>query len=114
MRAALLSIHHSSFRIHHFFSTATSGSVAAYQSFTYQSKLPEASVRPSGEKATEVTAPSWPSSFTNSWNETALQRRTVLSVLPVAMVGPSGEKVIDLIALSWPESASIHLRRVRS
>jgi hypothetical protein len=49
-RSLSFMLHPSSFRLH--LSAVTSSSVAAYQSLTYQSKLPPASVLPSGEKAT--------------------------------------------------------------
>ena len=53
---------------------------------------PDASVAPSGEKATLSTVLAWPLSVASVAREATLQRRTVLSREPDASVAPSGEK----------------------
>ena len=64
----------------------------------------DASTWPSGEKATELTAPLWPSSVC-FWAPVATsQSRTVLSLDPDASVWPSGEKATELTQPSWPSS----------
>jgi hypothetical protein len=52
----------------------------------------DASVLPSGEKATTMTIPKWPSRVYSSSPELASHSLTVLSHDPDASVLPSGEK----------------------
>ena len=52
----------------------------------------EASIRPSGAKATDFTVPAWPGSWRTSRPVAASQSRTVAWSLPVARSLPSGEK----------------------
>src|SRR5262249_46368736 len=68
-------------------------------SLTVLSRLPLASVCPSGEKATEVTPSLCPLSVWISAPLTAFHSLTVLSPFPEASVLPSGEKATDQITL---------------
>ena len=60
-----------------------------------KSLLPEASVRPSGEKATDTTELVWPVSVRSSSPLAMPQSFMVLSPLPEASVRPSGENATD-------------------
>src|SRR5262249_18572645 len=64
----------------------------ASQSRTVPSPLAEASCRPSGRNATEVTASVCPRSASSSLPVAASQSRTVRSVPPEAVRRPSGLK----------------------
>jgi hypothetical protein len=69
------------------------------------SSEPDATSLPSGEKATELTGPEWPSSGPPYGAPVAAsQSRTVLSIEPDATSLPSGEKATDLTQSEWPSS----------
>ena len=59
------------------------------------SLLPEAIIRPSGEKATDDTTPVCPCSVRSSRPLATSQSLMVLSLLPEAIVRPSGEKATE-------------------
>src|SRR5271154_6773742 len=59
---------------------------------------------PSGEKATELTEPVWPSSVCSSAPVAASQSRTVSSADPDTTCLPSGEKATDVTQPVWPSS----------
>ena len=67
----------------------------ASQSLIVSSSLPEAIVRPSGEKATEAIMTACPCSVRSSRPLAASQSLIVLSPLPEAIVRPSGEKATE-------------------
>src|SRR5262249_38240637 len=68
---------------------------------TVRSQLPVASRFPSGEKATDKTAPECPLRVSSSWPAPASHSLTVRSTLPVASFFPSGEKATDQTPLLW-------------
>lgn len=74
---------------------------------TVLSQLPDASRRPSGEKATELTQWLWPSSFWTCCSRpcsSVSQTIAVLPSLPDASRRPSGEKATELTPLIWLSS----------
>ena len=71
------------------------------------SSEPEASVRPSGEKATDRTQSEWPSRVCRSLPVVASQSLMVRSSEPEASVRPSGEKAIDSTRSEWPSRVCI-------
>ena len=71
---------------------------------------PDASVAPSGEKATLLFKPPVsPLSVATVAREATLQRRTVLSSEPDASVAPSGEKATLYTTSAWPLSVAWEL-----
>jgi len=60
--------------------------------------------RPSGEKATTLTMPEWPSSVLRQDPVAASHSHTVLLSDADATSWPSGEKVTALTILEWPSS----------
>ncbi len=59
---------------------------------------------PSGEKATDVAEPVWPSSICNGAPVAASQSRTFSSRDPDTTCLPSGEKATELTQSVWPSS----------
>ena len=76
-------------------SVARSRRPATSQSLTVRSAPPEASVRPSGENATDRTEPPWPSRLASSFPAATSQSLTCLSYPPDARSRPSGEKATE-------------------
>src|SRR5947207_7892908 len=87
---------------------ACSVPVSASQIRTVLSCEPDASRRPSGEKATDETDDVWPCSVACSVPVSASQIRTVLSYEPDASRRPSGEKATDQTDDVWPCSVCKH------
>jgi hypothetical protein len=76
-------------------------------SLMVSSLLAEASVRPSGAKATAVTISAWPARLARSWPVSASQ--SLIVVAPAdARVSPSGAKATALTAVpaAWPLSVA--------
>ena len=63
--------------------------------FSVLSLLPESPTRPSGEKATELTAPVWPEKLLSSRPDAMSHSLNVLSRLPENTAQPLGEKATD-------------------
>ena len=78
--------------------------MAGFQSRTVLSSEADASVLPSGEKATAVTQPLWPVSVCWWVPVAGSQSRTVLSTEADASVLPSGEKATAVSQWLWPVS----------
>src|SRR5277367_2600266 len=76
----------------------------ASHSLTVLSLYADASVLPSGEKATAMTELEWPSSVCSTAPDPASHSLTVLSYDADASVLPSGEKATALTQAEWPSS----------
>jgi hypothetical protein len=76
--------------------------MAASQSRTVLSYEADATVVPSGEKATDMTESLWPLRVCLWAPMAASQSRTVLSFEADATVVPSGEKATDMTDSLWP------------
>ena len=84
--------------------TALPTPVPVSQSRTVSSHDADATSWPSGEKATALTDPEWPSSMLWQDPVPASQSRTVLSTDADATSWPSGEKATALTDPEWPSS----------
>src|SRR6185437_9735098 len=84
----------------------TCSAVATSHARTVLSQLPETSVLPSGENATELTLPAWPWIVRRGWPLDTSHRWIVPSQHPEASVLPSGAKAIDMTkpgsSFIWP------------
>ncbi len=78
--------------------------VSTSQSGTVWSSEAEASLFPSGEKATTTSQPEWPSSVLRDAPITASESRTVQLSEAEASCLPSGENVTALTQSEWPSS----------
>ena len=78
---------------------------AASHILTDLSCEPDAMVVPSGENATLLTQPPWPSSFRSCLPVAASHILTDVSSEPDAMVVPSGENTTLVTGLMWPPSS---------
>jgi hypothetical protein len=76
----------------------------ASQSLTVLSRDANASVLPSGVKATAVTQPKWPSSVCSSPSDLASQSLTVSSCDVDASILPSSVKATAVTQPEWPSS----------
>ncbi|KAF1965829.1 hypothetical protein BU23DRAFT_443005, partial [Bimuria novae-zelandiae CBS 107.79] len=76
--------------------------VAASHSRTVLSREADATSWPSGEKATALTSPEWPSSVLRHVPVAASHSRTVQLREADATSWPSGEKATALTQLEWP------------
>jgi hypothetical protein len=70
--------------------------MTASQSLTVSSPDADATTSPSGENATDLTQPEWPSSVGSAAPVSASQSLTVLSTDADATALPSGENATDL------------------